>query len=190
MEMNQMTKPISFGSELIFPCYNIVLLKVEEEILFKIFLESTSRFDYEFIIRINGVGRCCDDCEYHNGYIVFPLWDVPEDENPEYPVNIEYSISLYHKTKEFNGLINPRYGEIIQIHEEWYCEKQNEQFVLTDTNFSWDTRQDILYIHFEHKPEKDDGVVKQITDDNFIDVSEVIDVVSPETDLDKLIEMK
>ena len=147
----------------------------------------TSRFDYEFTIRINGVGRCCDDCEYHNGYIVFPLWDVPEDENPEYPIKIEYSISLYHKTKEFNGLINPRYGEIIQIHEEWYCEKQNEQFVLTDTNFSWDARQDILYTHFEQKPEKD---VKQITDDNFIDVSEVIDVVSPETDLDKLIEMK
>ena len=179
-----MTKPFSFAHEIIFPCYNIILMKIDEEMLFKIFLESTNRFDYNFNIVINGISRCCDDAEYHNGYIVFPLWDVPEDENPDYPITIDFHISLIDKVHGFNRKINPHYNEIILIDETWKCDKREESFVLEDTTFSYDTRCEIMNIHLENPPEEDDNI-KKLPDGEY---DEIIDVESH--DIDKMIDMK
>lgn len=153
-----------------YPAHNIILAMIDYELLHKIFLEQTNRFDYGIKVKINDKNPNIAFIDYYNDSLVIAT-DEDDETIPE-NITIDFHIDLIWKITEFNGIKNERSDEITQIYESWEFDKEKGIFVLKETNFTSDVREDVLNIHLKMPDEEKPALV----DKDFIDGSEIIDV--------------
>lgn len=158
-----------FAKEIIYAGHNMILMKVDDELLYKIFWEHTARFDYELRIRINDRQPNIEYIDFYKDFIVIATDEEDEDKikNPR----IELIINLVWKVDSFNRLKNARTDEITQIYEVWVEDKDNKMKLL-ESNFDIEARRELFKIHFEIP----DDSVKLLTDSDTISSTKIIDV--------------
>ena len=154
-----------FAKEIIYAAYNIILMKVDDELLYKIFWEQTARFDYDLKIRINDKQPNILYIDFYNDFIIIATDE--EDENKIKNPRIELLINLVWKVDGFNRLKNTRADEIAQIREVWI--QNGDNMKLLESNFDIDVRRDLFKIHLETPV---DSKTKLLTDSS----TEIIDV--------------
>ena len=153
-----------------YPAHNIILAMIDYELLHKIFLEQTNRFDYGIKVKINDKNPNIAFIDYYNDSLVIAT-DEDDETIPE-NITIEFHIDLIWKIDEFNGIKNERADEITQIYEVWEFDTKKKIFILKESNFTSDVREDVLNIHLKMPEEEKPALV----DKDFIDGSEIIDV--------------
>ena len=153
-----------------YPAHNIILAMIDYELLHKIFLEQTNRFDYGLKVNINDKNPNIAFIDYYKDSLVIATDE--EDETIPENITIEFHIDLIWKIEEFNGIKNERSDEITQIYEVWEFDTKKRIFVLKESNFTSDVRKDVLNIHLKMPDEEKPALV----DKDFIDGSEIIDV--------------
>ena len=99
------------------PAYNVILAKMDDEILWKIFWDATRRFNYDLRVTINENKPNVLFVDYYKDSLVI-LTDE-EDETMLDNITIEFWLDLTWKVGGFNRLVNERMFEINQIHEIW-----------------------------------------------------------------------
>lgn len=160
-----------FAKKIIYAAHNIILMKIDDELLYKIFWEPTSRFDYELRVRINDHHPNVDYIDFHKDFIIIATDE--ENENKLKHPRIEITIDLVWKVESFNRLKNVRKNEIAQIHEVWIEEDGNMKLV--ESNFDDDARKDLFKLHLETPIDNNrlltDSESEGIIDVDFVEVN-------------------
>lgn len=162
------------------PAYNVLLFKLDDEIIYKVFLKTTSRFYYDITILIDDKRQDIFEIDFNGEYLIILLNN--DEEDIKLDKTIEIFLSLKSKTKSFNRFINTRYNEINQIHELW--EKNKDVFELKETTLTDENKCDIFKMHFE---KSESNNTKAIVDNNCI--PDIIDAEFSVSE-NKMIEMK
>lgn len=163
-----------FFNFITYPAHNIILAMIDHELLHKIFLEQTNRFDYGLKVKINDKNPNIAFIDYYNDSLVIAT-DEDDETIPE-NITIEFRIDLMWKINMFNRRKNKRSDEITQIYETWVFDIKKKIFVLKESNFTDDVRKDVLHIHFTMLDEEKLTLV----DKDFTDERKIIDVACSE----------
>lgn len=163
-------------NSLTYPAYNVILVKIDDEILWKIFWDTTRRFNYELKLKINDKQPNVLFVDYYKDFMVI-LTDE-EDDTMSDNVTIEFWLDLVWKATGFNRLRNDRADEINQVHEIWERIDNNE-FVLKETNFDDEVRNDIFKMHLHNDafdspmlPNKNKEHIDEIIDADFVEIND------------------
>lgn len=154
-----------FVQEIIYDSYNMIFVKIDIEILHRIFLDATRRFDYDLKVKINDKDQDVLYVDLYKEYLVICIDE--EDETIPSDVTIEFYISLTWKIDYFNRLRNTRSDEINMIHEVW-SRKDGNEFKFIESNFDYD----IFKLRLDTIPTDSIALV----DKNMEDTNEIIDV--------------
>ena len=159
-----------FANEVKYPDYNVILFKIDDELLQVIFWEATNRFNYDLKIKINNKEPNVLVVDYYKDWLVI-LTDEEDDTIVKNPT-IEFFVNLTWKIEGFNRLVNTRKDEIIQIYEKWVDDGNTMKMV--ETTFDDEVRKDVFKLHLDKEPD-DDDTIKKIVDKDYVLPHAIID---------------